>query len=423
MAKKLRILFVTSRIPSHLTTGDRLRAYHLIEGLIKRGHSIDLLGFEDMACPRIETDIYTICNLVRPVHFSNIDFNRHSNLKHMRNMLAGAKRGFPRRVWQFHSPIMQKTFAEMISRTHYDVIHFSELGVAELLFAYSGELPSAKVFDLIDAVSMSVRSSLRYRFDITWPSRLIETYQLRRFEKSLLMKVDAGIVVALPDRDFLDAPPQLHTIPNGIGILPHIAESDKDIDIIFVGNMSAEANDDAVKWFVKSVWPIICAARPVTTFWVVGRDPRPSVSQLAGNRIAITGAVENVHVYLSRANVFVAPMRFGAGQKNKILEAFANRLPVVATREANEGIRAQDGQHILIRDNPDDMAQAILELLDQPTRRHSIGNAGYDLARAEYSWQRSIQRLESVYEQAMRKANIERGSSIIVRDWPCSASK
>lgn len=398
---QLKILFVVSRMPSTLTSADRVRAFYLIKGLVDKGYKVDLLSFEDQNSTLSDTDIYSICHKVCTVDFANIELNSQSRIKQVMDMGVGFLYGYPRRVWQFHSRRMRNAFVEMVTTTNYDVVHFSELGVAELAWIKHSQIPKTKIFDLIDAVSLSVQSSLKHRIDLTWPARLIETYTLRQFEIKLVKTVTAGIVVSPRDKAYLNNLPNLHVIPMGVPNLARPEERNKDIDLIFVGNMSTKPNIDAIMWFVQSVMPIIWAVRPQTNLYIVGWNPTPEVRQLANDRITITGSVPDSNAYINRAKVFIAPMRMGAGQKTKLLEAFANSVPVVATHEANEGTEAHDNCSIILCSDPPMMAKSAIRLLEDEKLQTKIGENGYKFMKANFTWERSVDMLENLYNRVL----------------------
>lgn len=400
---RLNILYIASRIPSHLSTGDRLRTYMLIRGLVDRGHNVDLLGFENMLSPRLDTDIYHLVRTARPVHHADIEFQAYARSQQIRDTLVGLLNGFPRRVWQFHSPMMIRTLQEMLQSTTYNVIQLSEIGVAGLL-PYLDQVHTVKVFDLMDAVSMSVRNSLRYRLDLSWPSRLLEAVHLRWFERRVLDDVDAASVVSSEDRTFLSSSPRLRVIPIGLDMPKDIVPTMRDLDVMFVGNMSARPNIDALNWFMRMVWPTILDQRPDTTLHIVGRDPSAAIRRLAGDRVVVTGAVADVGTYLDRAKVCVAPLRFGAGQKIKLLEAFAHAVPVVATTAANEGINAEHDIGIVICDDPQAMANAVLDLLRDSARRAKIGQQAQRFMQARFTWHHSTDLLEDLYYEVLHNA-------------------
>lgn len=401
-----QILFLTSRLPTHLLTGDRVRAYHLIKGLVNLGYTVDLLGFADLLSPSNETDIYSLCRKVYSVHREDIEFQNSSRAIQLKDMIVGLMHGFPRRTWQFHSPQMIDMFQGIINRTQYDVIHFSEVGVAELI-KYIGDKKHIKIiYDLIDAISLSIFSSLKYQVDISYPFRLLEAYQLKGFEKGLVKKVNAALVVSSRDKVYLNNPSNLHVIPIGLELPASAVNVDKEFDLIFVGNMSTKTNIDAIEWFVSSVWPLVHDQRPQTTLYIVGREPSQSIMNLASDQIVITGLVEDVNWYYARARVCIAPIRYGSGQKTKLLEAFSNSLPVVATNEANQGLGAQDGVSIILKDDPDEMAKSILQLLENDQLRQIIGKRAYQFVRENFSLEHSASLLSDLYVKVMENARI-----------------
>ena len=124
MISQLQILYVSTRMPSHLSTGDRIRAYHLIKGLFMRGNKVTLLAFDNLARPLYESDIHNYCHEIIPIHRDDIELQQHSRARQLMDMAIGAWHGYPRHVWQFHSPDMLKVFTNLIRCNRYDIIHF-----------------------------------------------------------------------------------------------------------------------------------------------------------------------------------------------------------------------------------------------------------------------------------------------------------
>ena len=119
------------------------------------------------------------------------------------------------------------------------------------------------------------------------------------------------------------------------------------------GVMRYAPNVEAALWFAREVWPLVRAERPEARFFLVGRDPPPAVQALDGkDGITVTGTVEDPADWIARAAVCVAPIRAAAGLQNKLLEAMAMAKAVVATPEANEGIRAPEGEAVLLAREP-----------------------------------------------------------------------
>jgi glycosyltransferase involved in cell wall biosynthesis len=95
-----------------------------------------------------------------------------------------------------------------------------------------------------------------------------------------------------------------------------------------------------------------------------------------------------------RASVTVAPLRLGSGTRVKILESMAWGLPVVSTTLGVEGIDAEDGQHLLVRDGADTFAEAVVQLLSDAVLWQRLREAGGALVRERYAWDKVFAPLE-----------------------------
>ena len=136
-----------------------------------------------------------------------------------------------------------------------------------------------------------------------------------------------------------------------------------DGSILFTGVMNYFPNWDAVIHFHHHIFPRIRREVPATQFIVAGMHPPAQVRKLADRQTTITGFVPDIRPYLSKAAVCVVPLRIAMGIQNKILEAMAMGVPVVATSVANRGIHATHEREILIADDPDSFAAATIRLL------------------------------------------------------------
>src|SRR5690606_1868261 len=112
--------------------------------------------------------------------------------------------------------------------------------------------------------------------------------------------------------------------------------------------------------------------------WLVGNAPTPAMQILASDRIKVTGRVPDVRPYLARASAFVCPLRFGAGIKNKVLEALALGLPVIATPLSVDGIHIQPDESALVAEVAH-FTPAILRLLRDPDLQQRLSTQGREL--------------------------------------------
>jgi glycosyltransferase involved in cell wall biosynthesis len=165
-------------------------------------------------------------------------------------------------------------------------------------------------------------------------------------------------------------------------------------------------NVDGVLWFVREVLPLIRRKRPETTLAVVGRVPDAKIQQLGAEdqRIEITGTVPDIRPYLWGSLVSIVPLRIGGGTRLKIYEAMAAKIPVISTTIGAEGLTAHPPEDIRIADTPEAFAEQCLALLADPTARHCVAKAAWQMVHDHFSWDQVARSFERVMEQSPRPA-------------------
>lgn len=189
---------------------------------------------------------------------------------------------------------------------------------------------------------------------------------------------------------------KVQTVPNFFPQNPHsicITSKQSTSTILFVGTMGYHANRDGVSWFLRHCWPQIKQLQPEARFWVVGNWPdwaQPGAEyQQAG--VQTFGYIEDLASIWQTADVFLCPLQVGSGTRIKILEAWSNRLPVLATSIGIEGLLYEPGVNALVEDEPAKLVQATHALLQDATLRQSIGKAGYETWHSHYTLEKVSQ--------------------------------
>jgi glycosyltransferase involved in cell wall biosynthesis len=155
-------------------------------------------------------------------------------------------------------------------------------------------------------------------------------------------------------------------------------------------------NIDAARYLVRALLPAIHAALPRAQVRLVGHAGAEVRALHRPPAIVATGFVPDIRAELALADVIVVPMRYGAGTRIKILEAFAHRIPVVATPMGAEGIDAADGREVLLADTPEDFARACRLLVADAAVRTQIVEGAHRLFLARYRWDRIQERVVSL---------------------------
>ena len=131
---------------------------------------------------------------------------------------------------------------------------------------------------------------------------------------------------------------------------------------LFVGSFGHAPNLDAVEWLLGEIWPLVLEAEPELRLTVVGSDPPAWLSATERPGVDVAGEVPDVDVFLDRALVSVAPLRFGAGVKGKVLASMARGVPVVGSPIALEGIPAAHERDVLAAEGAEETAAAVVRL-------------------------------------------------------------
>ncbi len=403
----MRILLLTPQRPYPPHQGTTLRNFNLVKELAKR-HQVCVLTFLESDQLAVEpAPLAELCEWVDP-----LPVPRRSSGLRLRQLLFTRR---PDMSWRLWSPQFAERLQARLSEQPFDVVEIEGIEMAPYLPALQAARPRPLI--IYDAHNAEwILQQRAFAADVTNPRRWlaalyswVQWHRLRRYEAALLQQVDHTIAMSAPDkvalRQVAPAAP-ITVIPNGVDLEAYRQFNGRPIeyDLLFTGKMDFRPNIDAVLWFGQQVWPLILARRPHTTLAVVGQRPHPrldTLRQLPG--LTITGYVDDVRPYLAGAGVYVAPLRVGGGTRLKLLEAMAMGKAIVSTTVGAEGFPVVDGQELLLADEPEEFAAAVLKLLANPTHRTQIGARGQAFARANYGWAALVPQLEQVYEQLRRQ--------------------
>lgn len=162
-------------------------------------------------------------------------------------------------------------------------------------------------------------------------------------------------------------------------------------------------NVEGAKWFVEKVLPIIKMEISDAFLTMIGKHLPSWFYERKHLGINPLGYVDDVKPYLSRANIYVAPLFVGSGIRIKILEALAMKLPVVATRISAEGIKDNYSNGIYVSDNPEEYARIIIDLMNHPDSADAIGENARQFVMQEYSWTNNVEIMMTEYDRLISK--------------------
>lgn len=161
-----------------------------------------------------------------------------------------------------------------------------------------------------------------------------------------------------------------------------------DQKILFIGTMSYYPNIDGACYFVEQILPLLWQKNPHLQFCIAGADPPKAILDFSqDSRITVIANPENMSDVAKACQLTVVPLRIGGGTRIKILHSMAMGLPVVSTSLGCEGLTVTDQVHLLIRDQPEAFAEAILHLISNPELQQTLRQNGRNLVEQTYDWQ------------------------------------
>ncbi len=139
------------------------------------------------------------------------------------------------------------------------------------------------------------------------------------------------------------------------------------------------AMDKAARWFINDIYPLVKHEIPDIHFYIVGNGSIETLADIHDKSISIMGKMPSILPYLCHADVSLVPLRFESGTRFKIMEAAACRIPIVSTVLGAEGIPVENGKNILIADEPNEFAQAVIRLIKDKEFAQKIANNCFNL--------------------------------------------
>jgi glycosyltransferase involved in cell wall biosynthesis len=221
------------------------------------------------------------------------------------------------------------------------------------------------------------------------PALMLRARRTRDTELDFATIADATLVVSSSEKVLLDelAPEaRTHVVP----LIREFAEQRAGTfadrrDIAFVGGFNHQPNIDAIEHFLADVWPHVQRRRPDIGFRVIGANMPDEWARRKVPGVVFVGFVEDLDSELARLRMTVAPLRYGAGAKGKLVSSLAAGVPAVVSAIASEGMGLVDGETVLVADGGEAFADQIIRLYDDEALWQHLSINGSAFIRHYYS--------------------------------------
>lgn len=399
----MKILIITSRLPYPPYRGDKLKIYNIAKNLAKK-HKIIIAALHRND-NHAEEAIKHYAELGIELKLVNLGITQ--TIKGLTKSLLTNK---PFQVGLYNSNSFTRLLKEIVKKENIDLCYFHLIRTAQYLDKLSFH-KCIKVIDFTDAVSLYLTRFLSIEKNIFKKyALLVERNRIVKYEKQA-EKFDALFICSETDKEFLlkkDIKIDIRLLLNGLDT-EYFKFNNQGFDsnrIIFTGNMPYFPNYDAVLYFVHNIFPLIIKRKPDVKFYIVGQNPPKVITDLNSENIIVTGFVKDIKQEYLLSAVNVAPMRFGAGTLNKIIESIILGVPVVSSSMSVMGMPEEIKEYVLTADSPNDFAEKVLYVMDNPSYREKIIDEGIPTIKKVLDWKVVVDRfLEDIEEIRKIKTN------------------
>jgi sugar transferase (PEP-CTERM/EpsH1 system associated) len=393
------LLFLAHRIPYPPQKGDKIRSWHILSHLSQR-YAVHLACFVDNPDDWQHVDhLRTVCG---ECYFAELKPSL-AKLRCLTGLVTGEALTLP----FYRDAGLRAWVQDLVGRRKVEGCYVFSSAMAQFVCGDAFD-SLRRVIDFVDVDSEKWR---QYAARKPWPASWLyrrEGQRLLQYDRAIAAAFDVNILVSTAEAElFKTLSPGTAQKTFGIrnGVDSDYFSPDRhyenpypsgDSPLVLTGAMDYWPNAEAAVWFAKEVLPSVRQSVPAAAFYIVGSDPLPEVRQLERlPGVTVTGRVPDIRSYLAHASIAVAPLRVGRGVQNKVLEAMAMALPVVATPDATEGLDVSG--ETLVAGDARAFTDRIVSLLRSADRKE-IGSRARAKVVSNCGWATSLGRLTSLLE-------------------------
>lgn len=399
--RRLRLLWVLPYLPWPLSSGGKVRQYHLLRALAARGHRITLLV-------QSKTPLDSAARAALEPWLERLVVVPRRSLRHPRTLAAVALAGCPMLASvNGFAPQAREAFAALLEES-WDIVQLEHSYGCQ---PYLDRLESSRrPWILTEHNHESALGGATYDRLPAWLKGFAryDQWRYRRWERRVMGAASRVVAVTAADAERL-APltdRAVAVVVNAVDtdFFAHVRPEPASQRLLFVGNYEYAPNLDAVEWLVGEIMPLLWQHHPEARLQICGYAmPEHWVRAFPDPRLEWCGYLADLREAQCRSALFLAPLRQGGGSKLKVLEALAAGLPVVSTAQGASGLALQPGRDIELAEDAPALALAVARLLDDPVRAAALGEAGRVYAQAQHDWQTAASQLEAVYLESLQE--------------------
>ena len=387
MSTPFRILQICHKPPRPAVDGGCIAMDSLTTGMLLEGNLVKVLSLHTHKHPlksEALDDAYRLATRFEAV-YADTELNIRDAASHI---ITGESYHLSR----FHVPEMDRAIERVLREEIFDVVVLESLFTTSYIPAIR-RLSDAEIVLRAHNVEHHLWQEVNAQMGSGPKKWLLRLFQrnLKHEEINLLSKVDGIAAITEQDaawfRQSMESigvgnPHRVVTVPFGLDVV-QTAHDSIDVPpnhILHLGSMDWTPNVQGVTWLINEVWPSVRMKCPEAKLKLAGRHMPASLQSKPVDGIEVLGEVESAEKTYDTSCAVVIPLHAGSGMRIKLAEALAAGRPVVTTSKGMEGLDLTNGQHVLVANTANDMAEAITLLLTQSDRAIELGRAGREWA-------------------------------------------
>jgi glycosyltransferase involved in cell wall biosynthesis len=402
----MNILMVSSYLPFPLYSGGQVRLFNLIKELSVK-HDITLIC--EKRSNQTEEDIKAVEKICKKV----ITVPRRKQWSAGNIIKSGSSQNSFLLTGHTHK-IMQQKIIEELAAEYYDLIHVETYYVIQ-------NLPD--VFIPVVLVEHNIEYKVYERYIKQAPALLrpllaVDVLKIKNEEEASWKRAESLVAVSKDDQLVMEKKGvAAKLVPNGVnteqfafkGVMSEPKHKEKKI--LFIGDFKWIQNRDSVQFIIKEVWPLLrqgfAGQASNVKLWIVGRSIPDSIRSLTNDPNVVFDEASSANAtqeIFQEAAVLLAPIRVGGGTSYKILESMSCGTPVVTMQLSADAIEAEDGETVLVGQNPSELADKTVSLLQDSVLYEKISTNGRNFVELTYTWKEIAKRLDDVYSTVVKGA-------------------
>lgn len=398
----MKILQLTNRVPFPLNDGGNIGVHYYTAGYLEAGISLSMLA---MNTSRHYVDTKLLPEIYGQLdHFVTVDVN--NDIKPI-DALKSLVRGTSYNIVRFISKEVENALIRLLQQEKFDIVQMEGLYLT----------PYVHVIRQHSQAKIAIRQhNIEYRI---WerlaqqePNFLKRKYlqllaqRLRQFELQHINDYDLVLAISKQDQQLYQelgcqVPVYLHPFGVDINTFPYSPGNTDPISLYHIGAMDWLPNQESVNWLLEKVMPLIRQQLPNTRLYLAGRNMPEYYFQHTWPNVEVLGEVPDAQAFERDKTLLLVPLQSGGGVRIKIFQGMAMGKCIITTSIGVEGIEARDEEHILIADTPENFAEKIISVSQQPERILQIGKAARQLIHGQYDRKQLIADLIKRYRELL----------------------